>query len=134
MPKLACKCDLSLFLVVQYLRCAEDNSLLPACLEYLPTIELDQLPCRGCNFYTRTRQQWGVFQEEVDDVQPISIRRGLADTEACDYVDSLSSKEILEEQMHYPSFFGYKITSNQSVFLTISYHSTCCFNFITVLI
>ena len=39
---------------------------------------------------------------EVDDVQSISIRRGLADTEPCNYVDSLSSKEILEEQMHYP--------------------------------
>ena len=34
--------------------------------------------------------------------QPISIRRGLADTEPCNYVDLLSSKEILEEQMHYP--------------------------------
>jgi hypothetical protein len=26
---------------------------------------------------------WGVFEEEVDDVQPISIRRRLADTEPC---------------------------------------------------
>jgi hypothetical protein len=87
---------------------------LPACLEYLPTIQLDQLPCRGCKFCTRVRQQWGVFEEEIDDVQPISIRRGLVDTETCNYVDSLSSKEILEEQMHYPFFFGYKITLNQA--------------------
>ena len=43
-----------------------------------------------------------VIEEDVDDVQSISIRRGLADTEPCNYVDSLSSKEILEEQMHYP--------------------------------
>ena len=43
-----------------------------------------------------------VIEEEVDDVQSISIRRGLADTEPCNYVDSLSSKESLEEQMHYP--------------------------------
>ena len=36
MPKLVYKCDLSLFLVVQYLRCAEDNSLLVKLITFLP--------------------------------------------------------------------------------------------------
>jgi hypothetical protein len=44
----------------------------------------------------------GVFEEEVDDVQPISIRRGLTDTEPCNWIDSLSEKEIQEEQIHDP--------------------------------
>jgi hypothetical protein len=44
----------------------------------------------------------GVFEEEIDDVQPISISRGLTDTEPCNWIDSLSNKEIQEEQMHDP--------------------------------
>jgi hypothetical protein len=39
MPKLVYKCDLSLFLVVQYLRCAEDNSLLVKLITFLPHTE-----------------------------------------------------------------------------------------------
>ena len=61
---------------------------LPSCPGYLPTIELDQLPCRWCNLCTRARQQWGVFEEEVDGVLPIYIRRGLADTEPYNWIDS----------------------------------------------
>jgi len=32
----------------------------------------------------------------------MSIRRGLTDTEPCNWIDSLSNKEIQEEQMHDP--------------------------------
>jgi hypothetical protein len=38
---------------------------LPSCPEYLPTIQLDQLPCRGCKFCTRARQQWGYLRKRL---------------------------------------------------------------------
>jgi hypothetical protein len=38
---------------------------LPSCPEYLPTVALNQLPCRGCKFYTRVRNQWGYLRKKL---------------------------------------------------------------------
>ena len=35
---------------------------------------LESLPCKGCHFCTRLHEQWRRFEEEVDDVVPLSVR------------------------------------------------------------
>ena len=36
---------------------------------------LQSLPCKGCAYCTKCHQQWSRFEEDVDDVVPIGIRR-----------------------------------------------------------
>jgi len=69
---------------------------LATCPEYQPLITLKQLPCGGCKFCTRARSQWETFENDVDYVQPISVRR-LSET-ATNWVDTLSTEEICAEQ------------------------------------
>ncbi|KAL7841966.1 hypothetical protein SRHO_G00236550 [Serrasalmus rhombeus] len=37
--------------------------------------ELDSLPCRGCSFCQKLEHQWARFEEDVDDVVPLAVRR-----------------------------------------------------------
>ncbi|CAG2207208.1 unnamed protein product [Mytilus edulis] len=48
---------------------------IEACRNYRPDVILEELPCGGCKFCTRARQQWQTFEEEVDFVVPLTIRR-----------------------------------------------------------
>ena len=48
---------------------------LAACSNYRAGVSLNDLPCGGCEFCTRARKQWATFEEEVDFVVPLVIRR-----------------------------------------------------------
>ena len=37
--------------------------------------ELSELPCKGCKYCARLHQQWSRFEEDVDYVVPIAVRR-----------------------------------------------------------
>ncbi|CAG2209806.1 unnamed protein product [Mytilus edulis] len=74
------------------------SDTLPACSEYQPIIELNQLPCGGCDFCTRARNQWKVFEEEVDYAQTIAVRRISPEDGGCNWIEGHTSKEISEEQ------------------------------------
>ena len=47
---------------------------LNECNSYLPSIPLNKLPCGGCKYCTRARNQWSTFEEEVDFVKPLTVR------------------------------------------------------------
>ncbi|RXN38748.1 Retrovirus-related Pol polyprotein from transposon 412 [Labeo rohita] len=37
--------------------------------------ELDSLPCKGCPFCRKLHHQWARFEEDIDDVIPLAVRR-----------------------------------------------------------
>jgi hypothetical protein len=76
--------------------------MLTVCNEYQPSIELDQLPRGGCTFCTQARTQWETFEKEIDDVRSIAIRRISPEEGPCNWLDTLSTKEIWDEQMKDP--------------------------------
>ncbi|CAC5356179.1 unnamed protein product [Mytilus coruscus] len=73
---------------------------IEACRNYRPDVNLEELPCGGCKFCTRARQQWQTFEEEVDFVVPLTIRR-LVDDDSynTNWTPSYSPVELHEEQM-----------------------------------
>ena len=55
---------------------ADGLSRIPHVVEcdcYVAGLSLDTLPCGGCSYCQRVRQQWEVFEHEVDDVVPLAI-------------------------------------------------------------
>ena len=44
------------------------------CLEYKTGIPLHKLPCGGCHFCTRAKQQWSTFENDIDYVVPLTVR------------------------------------------------------------
>ena len=48
---------------------------LSFCNCYRAGVRLEELPCGGCAFWQRTHSQWSHFEEEVDDVMPLSVRK-----------------------------------------------------------
>ena len=56
---------------------ADGLSLIPVEIEcdcYTAGQSLESLPCKECHFCTRVHEQWRRFEEEVDDVVPLSVR------------------------------------------------------------
>ena len=68
---------------------ADGLSRIPSVVEcdcYVAGLSLDTLPCGGCSYCQRVRQQWEVFEQEVDDVVPLAIHH-LSQNEAKESVD-----------------------------------------------
>ena len=42
---------------------------------YQAGVKLESLPCGGCHFCSRLHNQWARFEDDVDDVIPLAIRR-----------------------------------------------------------
>ena len=56
---------------------ADGMSRIPvesACDYYIAGQDVESLPCGGCEFCRRVHSQWIRFEEEVDDVVPITVR------------------------------------------------------------
>ena len=58
-----------------------------ACDCYRAGVSPTDLPCGGCNTCTRAHQRWSWFEDEVDDIVPLSVR--------CVSVDSIEERCIL---------------------------------------
>ena len=57
---------------------------LEACDCYRAGIDLETLPCGGCAYCERAHKHWSRFQDDVDDVVPLAVRRlNVADDEEC---------------------------------------------------
>ena len=63
-------------------RCPED---IKYCDCYEAGVTLESLPCEGCKFCTRLHTQWARFEDDVDDVVPLAIRRISLDDEDPDW-------------------------------------------------
>ena len=46
---------------------------IPLCHQYKPGVKVAKLPCRGCAYCTRAHSQWERFNEDVDDMVPLSF-------------------------------------------------------------
>ena len=51
------------------------------CSEYKSNIDLEHLPCGGCTYCRRVQNKWKEFEEDVDYVVPLSVRRIAAEDE-----------------------------------------------------
>ena len=73
---------------------------LETCKDYEPGVELSDLPCGGCKFCTRARQQWESIEKDVDFVVPLTISR-ITEEEinSREWVPTYTSKDLQEEQL-----------------------------------
>ena len=72
---------------------------LDACSNYRAGVSLNDLPCGGCEFCTRARKQWATFEEEVDFVVPLVIRRlRKEDVYFSSWLKPYSTQELQDEQ------------------------------------
>jgi len=74
---------------------------LEPCHAYHSEIKLEDLPCGGCKFCTRAREQWSTFEQDVDFVVPLTIRRiekGSLTTDS-NWISNSSIDNLNEEQM-----------------------------------
>jgi len=79
---------------------------LNTCNDYKPGVDLKNLPCGGCDFCTRARQQWETFEEDVDFVIPLTIRKltpeNNVDFRGHSWATPYSSQDLHDEQMKDP--------------------------------
>jgi transposase InsO family protein len=52
---------------------------IPQCNCYEAGVHLEDLPCGGCKYCTRLHGEWHRFEEDVDDVVPLAVRRAGVD-------------------------------------------------------
>ena len=50
---------------------------VPFCNCYTAGMNYSDLPCGGCNYCQRAHQQWGRFENDVDDIVPLAVRQVL---------------------------------------------------------
>ena len=58
-----------------------------ACDCYVAGEDVESLPCRGCEYCRRFHSQWARFEDEVDDVVPITVRHRTPMSERKDDLD-----------------------------------------------
>lgn len=46
----------------------------PSCDCYKAGCQVETLPCKGCRYCRRAQEQWGQFENDVDDVVPLAVR------------------------------------------------------------
>ena len=69
---------------------ADGMSRIPvesACDCYVAGEDVESLPCRGCEYCRRVHSQWARFEDEVDDVVPITVRHRTPMSERKDDLD-----------------------------------------------
>ena len=83
---------------------ADTLSRIPDDLEFCPNYTgkgLSELPCGGCRYCTRAHQTWARFDEEVDDVVPLAVKRVNTlqiSNPPSNWFDSITNDEWVEEQ------------------------------------
>ena len=66
---------------------SRQTSYVDLCDCYRAGCKLSELPCGGCSYCTRVQNQWSQFEEEVDDVLPLSVRHVAVDADLDDDED-----------------------------------------------
>ena len=66
---------------------------------YRAGASLTSLPCGGCRYCTRAHQQWSRFEEDVDDVVPLSLRSISGGPDNIYWGPAYSSKQLRESQL-----------------------------------
>ena len=83
------------------------RDLLKKCDCYTAGSKLENLPCGGCPYCRRAHRQWARFDEDVDDVVPLCVRRvdlGVPEQtsheshQSSNWVESLSSLQLRQAQ------------------------------------
>ena len=70
------------------------------CTCYTVWANLEELPCGGCQYCTRAQERWSRFEDDVDDVVPLAVKRVVLDPEDDrPWVDKYDVKEMRSEQM-----------------------------------
>ena len=84
---------------------------LKECDCYRAGSKVEELPCGGCKYCRRAHQQWARFNEDVDDVIPLSVRSvDLSQSDqsrpemeprpSSNWVESLSSFQLRQAQLN----------------------------------
>lgn len=73
---------------------------IPSCSNYNSRIEFHELPCEGCAFCARARNQWNTFEDDIDYVVPLTVRavEGVTPHFSSTIFESYSSDFIRESQ------------------------------------
>ena len=58
------------------------------------------LPCGGCPFCSRAKQQWSTFEDDIDYVVPIAIRSA-----------NISDTDTIGNSLGFQDFFQYRRSS-----------------------
>ena len=81
---------------------------LKECDCYRAGSKVEDLPCGGCSYCRRAHRQWARFNEDVDDVVPLSVRSvdlrkpeqsNHASSPSSNWVESLSSFQLRQAQL-----------------------------------
>ncbi len=87
---------------------------MPQCNCYEAGKDLNSLPCGGCKYCKHLHQQWGRFEQDVDDMIPLAIRDikvattnasssgedgDEPDEGACNYMDAYSHTQLRDFQL-----------------------------------
>ena len=83
---------------------ADSLSRLPDVLDncdyYFAGANIDSLPCGGCLYCIRAQRTWSTFENDVDDVVPLSVRTvtDFQSEESCNWLEAWNSEEISLKQ------------------------------------
>ena len=73
-----------------------------ACSCYRPGVPLKNLPCGGCPYCQRVQRNWGDFEEDVDDVVPLTNRTVRRVTATDVWIPQHSTDELIQAQKDDP--------------------------------
>ncbi|CAG2223318.1 unnamed protein product [Mytilus edulis] len=65
-------------------------------------IDINSLPCGGCKFCRRAQEQWKTFEEDIDYVTPLAVRRVNAIPDLPVWIGQIPREEIQQCQLQDP--------------------------------
>ena len=69
------------------------------CSNYKAGVDLSSLPCKGCAYCSRAQREWARFEEDVDNVVPLSIRSLLANPEMTYWGPGFTKSQLRQAQL-----------------------------------
>ncbi|CAG2201940.1 unnamed protein product [Mytilus edulis] len=72
------------------------------CFNYKAGIDINSLPCGGCKFCRRAQEQWKTFEEDIDYVTPLAVRRVNAIPDLPVWIGQIPREEIQQCQLQDP--------------------------------
>ncbi|CAG2231769.1 unnamed protein product [Mytilus edulis] len=72
------------------------------CFNYMAGIDINSLPCGGCKFCRRAQEQCKTFEEDIDYVTPLAVRRVNAIPDLPVWIGQIPREEIKQCQLQDP--------------------------------